>query len=361
MWLNNSNNIVIKLLVSPRLRIVRHLILWVLILTISISFVGTDRDESISTGTPQKYATMFSFAFLIILLNCFNIYVLTPRLLLKNKWGLYFFSLLGLVIVMIIFIILFEVFFGAGDGSEPDASNDFLTYLMLLINIVSGCQVFILLFAGTSTFVVFKRWILDMRQSEELRSATLQMELKLLENQINPHFLFNMLNNANFLIKNKPDVAIHIIGKLEEMLSYQMNENSFEKVILKKEILFLNDFLELEKIRRDFFTYTISEEGYTDNIKIPPLLFITFVENATKHSQNTQSPSFVDIVFKVDGDWLIFICTNSVPPEAPYKKQVGGIGLSNITRRLDLLYENNYSLDQTKTDTKYVVNLKLKI
>lgn len=360
MRTNSDNNIVIRLLVSSRLRIFRHLILIIFVLSVSTSFIWYEHEQLPSMTSFEKYGGLFIFASLFIILSYFNIYVLAPRFLLKNKWGLYFCYLLGLVGLMVIMIILFQIIFGNGSVPEPLNTHKYL-YLVILINFISGTQVFFLLFAGTSTFVVFKHWIQDMQQSEELKSATLQMELKLLENQINPHFLFNMLNNANIMIKKDADVAIHIIGKLEEMLGYLMNKSVQEKVFLAEEILFLSDYLELEKTRRDYFDYTVSQEGDLNNIQIAPLLFITFVENAVKHNQDSQSVSYVNVSFKVTGNTLVFVCVNSIPQKKPLRRSVGGIGLTNINRRLDLLYNGNYSLEQTKTEVNYTVKLELKL
>lgn len=309
--------------------------------------------------TLEKYGGFFFFTSLLMGASYFNIRILTPKLLLQNKWGSYFCSLLGLVALLIITVLMFQIFFG-DDHSQQINSTQYV-YFAILINFLSGSQVFLLLFAGTSTFVVFKHWIQDMQQSKELESATMQMELKLLENQINPHFLFNMLNNANIMIKKDPDVAIHIIGKLEEMLGYLMNESVREKVSLKEEILFLSDYLELEKTRRDYFNYTVSKDGDLENIHIAPLLFITFIENAVKHNHDSQSVSYVHISFRLVENTLIFVCVNSIPQQAPRKKERGGIGLTNIKRRLDLLYKGNYFLEQTKTETNYTVKLELKL
>lgn len=309
----------------------------------------------------EKYGGLFFFVFLFMGGSYLNIYLLTPKLLFNNKWGIYFCALLGIVTLIIIAIILFRRIFFEIELTGSIISEGYIAYFKGLVNLLSSYFSLFLLFAGTSTLVLFKHWILDMQQSEELESATLQMELKLLENQINPHFLFNMLNNANIMIKKDPDVAVHIIGKLEEMLCYLMNESVREKVFLEEEILFLSDFLELEKTRRDHFNYTVSKDGNLDNIQISPLLFITFVENAVKHNQDSQSVSYVNLSFKVTGSTLTFLCVNSIPQKASKNKQAGGIGLTNLNRRLNLLYKDNYSLEQIKTGTSYTAKLELKL
>ena len=290
----------------------------------------------------------------IFLCGCYlNIYVLTPKFLLNNRWGMYFCYLLCIVFIIVATIIISQIIISSNNFSE-------LNYLAFIVNLISSLLSIFLLLVGTSTLVIFKYWILDIQQSDELESSTLQLELKLLENQINPHFLFNMLNNANIMIKKEPDIALHIIEKLEDMLRYQMDGTAHKKVSLKEDILFLNDYLELEKTRRDYFVYNICTEGILDNIQIPPLLFITFVENAVKHNHDSQAISYVNISFRLVEDKLRFICENSIPQQPP-TKQTGGIGLINIKRRLNLLYNDNYLLEQIKTDTTYTIKLEIKL
>lgn len=355
MQKSNNNNIIIQLLISPRLRICRYLILLIFTFMISAGFIWHMLDEGLALTPFEQYGGLLFFTLVFSGGSFLNIYVLTPKLLLNNKWIAYFCSLMGVVLLIMAVIILTQTILSGKENFSGD-----IDYFPMAISFISSTFSFFLLFAGTTTLVLFKRWILDMQQVEELESTTLQLELKLLENQINPHFLFNMLNNANIMIKKDPDIAVHIIAKLEDMLRYQMDDSSREKVYLKEEILFLNDFLELEKTRRDYFSYSILKEGKTNNVQIPPLLFITFVENAIKHNQDSQKASYVHILFQVTEDQLIFICDNSIP-QRPSNKQVGGIGLTNIKRRLNLLYKDNYSLKQTKTDTNYKVTLELKL
>lgn len=361
MQLNNSNNnIVIRFLISPRLKIIRHLALWIVVLSIFIGLAWYEGEQALPMSSFDKFRSLFLYVFIFMVFIYFNIYVLTPRLLLKNRWGLYFCSLSGIVVfILFVFILITYIFYE--DFSEQHHPEGIIHILAGVINLISNFMIFYLLFAGTSTFVLFKRWAQDMKLSEELRTATLQMELKLLENQINPHFLFNILNNANIKIEKDPYIAIHIIEKLEEMLGYLMNEGTHEKVSLQQEISFLSDYLELEKTRRDQFRYTVVKNGDRANISIAPLLFISFVENAVKHNQDSRLPSYVNVSFNIIENTLLFICVNSIPQHTVRKKEVGGIGLTNIKRRLELLYNGNHSLEQKITDLTYTVKLELKL
>lgn len=350
-----NDDFIIKVLISPQWKIFRHFLLFSLIVSIAAGFIWDMQGRGHITSPFEKYSGLFLFAFLFLGGSYLNIYVLTPQLLLKDKWGKYFGFLLGIVLIIMGSIILIQLVYNK--LNEQSEGNP---YFVFIVNFLSSTLSIFLLFAGTTTLALFKKWILEMKQSEELESTTLQLELKLLENQINPHFLFNMLNNANIMIKKDPIVASHIIGKLEEILHYQITDSFREKVQLKEDILFLSDFLELEKTRRDYFTYTILEEINFDNVEIAPLLFITFVENAVKHSQDSQKASYVHICFKVVEDKLFFTCENSLP-SSRINKNEGGLGLANVKRRLDILYKDRYSLKQTKTETEYAVKLELKL
>ena len=122
--------------------------------------------------------------------------------------------------------------------------------------------------------------MLDTQLINELERSKTLTELEQLKNQINPHFLFNMLNNANVLTKKDPEKASQVLMKLSDLLRYQLYDSSRDKVLLTSDIHFLEDFLNLEKVRRDNFDYMISKEGNLSGVFIPPLLFISFVENA---------------------------------------------------------------------------------
>ena len=148
--------------------------------------------------------------------------------------------------------------------------------------------------------------------------------------------------------------------QLYYMLRYQFYDSTKDLVDLEGDIQFIKDFLDLEKMRRDDFDYTIVFNDNIDGIKIPPLLFITFVENAVKHSLDTEVKSYVDIVFARENEELLFTCINS-KPRYSRKYEAGGLGLKNIKRRLHLLYGDRYKLDIEDSETSYSVKLRLKL
>lgn len=168
---------------------------------------------------------------------------------------------------------------------------------------------------------MFRRWIISGRKISELENTTMQTELQQLKNQINPHFLFNMLNNANILVKEDPDEASQILGKLNDLLRYQFNDSTRKEVSLNADIQFLTSFLELEKVRRDHFEYLVSKEGDMNHVCVPPLLFIPFVENAVKHNPDSDNLSYVHIYFTLHDHELSFRCENSKPSVSVKRKR----------------------------------------
>ena len=131
--------------------------------------------------------------------------------------------------------------------------------------------------------------------------------------------------------------------------------------MLISEIHFLEDFLDLEKIRRDPFACNVCSIGDLDSVLVPPLLFITFVENAVKHNLGAEKPSFVHLQFNVQNDELQFKCINSKPQMAVVKNDNGGLGLANVTRRLNLLYPSRHRLDIGNGTKTFFVTLTIKL
>jgi two-component system LytT family sensor kinase len=198
----------------------------------------------------------------------------------------------------------------------------------------------------------------------ELKSLTLTMELNELKNQINPHFLFNMLNGIKALIRINPEKASVVIITLSEFLRYQLYDNNEEKTSLKAEMNFVTNFLNLEKIRRDNFSVEIgsnTDSQILHTAVLPPNLFTTFVENALKHSATIrEASSHIHININIENERLHFNCINSVDPSfEPTNSKSSGLGLTNIQRRLQLLYQDRYQLRIQSGEKEYHVNLTI--
>lgn len=307
------------------------------------------------SGVYQYYALIFVYSSLVIMAYI-NIYVLVPVFFFRSKYILYvvFLFLLGIGGLNLIgygFNHLFSDY--RLDSMQKEGEKK---------GLYEGAMMCISIIMMTTTVKLLQKWIQDNKRMTELSNLTLRMELNELRNQINPHFLFNMLNNVKALIRTDPEKATVVIMKLSEFLRYQLYENGEEKTLLTSEIDFLSNFINLEKIRREDFSadMTVSIDKKTLNsIFIPPNLFTTFVENAVKHSVDLSGTGYyIKINIAMEDKKLHFICVNSRNAEyhTPEKRS-GGLGLVNIKRRLELLYQNTHQLDITTTDKEYIVNL----
>lgn len=286
-------------------------------------------------------------------------YCLMPRYLFKKKYFIYFGILLVAVILStFLFKYIEESLLPYLVNKKNNADEEHTTWAM---KIFSTTLVYIIFLGPFSFWKMLLQWTKDSNKIRELESTTIQSELQQLKNQINPHFLFNMLNNANVLIHKDPDKASDVLMGLSKLLRYQLYESSRQNVLLAGDIKFLKDFLNLEKVRRDHFDFTIDVIGDVNSVFVPPLLFITFVENATKHNLDSEKTSYIHIVFEIKDNHLYFSCVNSKPQMESVKSQHGGIGLSNSSRRLKLLYDDNYTLNIRDEKTVFTVELKVPI
>lgn len=353
---NNTENIVADFLLSPRKRIYRHLMAQLVVVCITLNVFWDTPDRFIIT--PERIRSWIGYFLVIDLIIYVNAYVLAPRFLLKGRLLLYLATAVALILTSIVTLGLLQTFF-------EDTRFESLppTHTEIVLNILSSTISCGLLAAGSSAMVLLKHWIDNNQRLSELEAATLQSELKFLKSQINPHFLFNMLNNVYVLIRKGRAEAAEVLSKLEDLLRYQLNDSSQEQIQLSSDIRFMNDFLNLEKIRRDNFNFIISKEGDINSVWLPPLLFIPFVENAVKHNTDSDNPSFVSLSFKVSDNLLLFSCENSIPApeEQENDSRVGGLGLKNIRRRLELLFPGHHRLEIIENNQSYTVHLQLEL
>lgn len=192
------------------------------------------------------------------------------------------------------------------------------------------------------------------RQRQELLIESQRTELAFLRSQINPHFLFNTLNNVYSLFFQKSDKALRVIERLTTMLRYGLYEKA-ERVPLRKELDHLLNFIELEKLRLDFEPDLMLQlPGPAPTLTVPPLLLITFVENAFKHGDLRQ-PTTIELT--TDNGNLCYRVTNAVGPKQ--KDRAGGIGLENLRKRLNLLYGNKQTMTLKREGERFVAELSI--
>ena len=215
--------------------------------------------------------------------------------------------------------------------------------------------------AGFSSFIIISLLLCLMAMSiavgvrymmrrQERREKEVEAELAWLKNQINPHFLFNTLNNISCLAQIDGAETQEAIMQLSDLLRYAMYESNKPKVHLDGEVEFMRNYIELMKLRCNEKT-TVDTQFTILNPQqeVAPLLFISLVENAFKHGVNSNEPAIIDIRLTQEGDSLVFLCDNTNNPKPTKDRSGSGIGLANTRRRLDLLYPGRYIWEQTIT------------
>ena len=222
------------------------------------------------------------------------------------------------------------------------------------------------LIAGGSTVLkVFSDWVRYQRDRQILEKQTMQSELRFLRSQINPHFLFNTLNSLYALTLKQSEKAPEIVIKLSEMMRYMLYECNEKRVPLSKEVNYIQNYLDLEKLRHgNNVDIKFDLEGQVNHQMIAPLMFIPFLENSFKHGLKNQiEPGFVDIKMNVGIEKVGVNIENSRSQNLPSQihKRSGGIGLKNVQRRLNILYPNKHQLSISETPKTYSIQLQIEL
>lgn len=202
------------------------------------------------------------------------------------------------------------------------------------------------------------------KETIRLEKEKLDSELKFLKSQVNPHFLFNALNNIYSLAVIQAPQTPESVMQLSEILRYMVYDSNEEKVPLKSEISYINNFVELKQLKDSRgMDVTLDLAEANRNLMIAPLLLIPFVENAFKHSKiENLKNGYIKVTLKSDAEWVVFQVVNSIPQNNFTKDKVGGVGLENTKKRLELLYPNGqHELEIKQTGDQFAVILKIAI
>jgi two-component system LytT family sensor kinase len=286
----------------------------------------------------------------------FNLYYLVPNYLNRKKFLTYIgLLMLATIIITPIKVIIFYFKFSAIPSSQYHLIMNQHWYFLLTFFI-----------AGSSTiFKIITDWARQLSEKQDLENQTMQSELRFLKSQINPHFLFNTLNNLYALTLKKSDAAPDIVIKLSDIMRYMLYECNEKQVPLIKEVNYIQNYLDLERLRQGKnVEIKFEHRGHVSTQKIAPLMFIPFLENSFKHGLNNNiTKGFVNIELSSQPDEVVFFIENSKPdtPPPPDHRRSGGIGLVNVKRRLDLLYPDKYELIIDDNPRTYAVTLKLKL
>lgn len=273
-----------------------------------------------------------------------NLYLLLPYFFLRKKYLSYTILLIINILAIAFVLTLFRNF------TEKSAT------IVFLANILDTFFAIIII----ASLKLLRDNSRKQMQIKTLENAKLTTELSLLKAQINPHFFFNSLNNLyGMVLQNRNKQASNMILKLSNLMRYVLESNTKEVVSLEDEVKFIQNYLALEQIRlsQDFdihFEISLTHQ----NTKIPPLLFITLVENVFKHAitQHTEK-GFAHFSLSLQDTQLFFEAKNSLPTHQTNTAEKTGTGLQNLRKRLEILYPHKYTLSIEKTEKMYQINL----
>ena len=304
------------------------------------------------------------YTFLLLFFPCelalvyFNLYVLLPRFLFARKYTRYVLSLalsMAAVAIINIFLSRFFVHLGMSWFATGVGFN--------FRNLFSRSFELFSLVGMTTGFKLAKDWLLQQQWIREKEKQYLETELNFLKSQINPHFFFNTLNNLYSLTLKKSDLAPEVVLKLSDLMSYMLYESNTPTIALNKEITYLRNYIDVERLRfGQRLTVDFEVDGPTEQVHIPPMILILFVENSFKHGTRTIIHDvYIKISLQVADGFLYFKVENPVGQNQT-TTDATGIGLKNAHRRLELLYgPGNYSLNMTIEEPVYIVSLKIPV
>jgi len=250
-------------------------------------------------------------------------------------------------------------YFIISENIWPEANREYKPFE--INHIVAVCIGELYVLAMASSVYLTLTWLKERDRNRALREEQFKIKLKYLKNQIQPHFFFNTLNNLYALSLESSDKVPDVIIKLSKLMEYVLYDIEGTKFVpLIKEIDYIQNYIEIEKLRFENVEVTINIESNIDEVKVPPLLFISLLENAFKHGGYNNNRLKIKINCKIIDDFLRFEIINNFVLSQNINTQKG-IGLTNTKKRLKLIFKNNYSLEHQVKFNYYIIRLQIPI
>jgi two-component system LytT family sensor kinase len=297
---------------------------------------------------PQLYYALFYTILGPIIIFYLFYLIFIPKFLVRRRYFL--FIIIGLLSCILIGY-EFRLVVGGYSFDTPIKILVYFTILALVWGIIGSAIKGIFLWVDSKA----ERILLEKKHLESKNA------LLMLQAQINPHFLFNSLNNIDILIEETPKIASEYLKKLSDILRYVLYETKEEETDLSKEIVQIQSYIDLQKIRTNNPRYVnLKILGELRDQKIAPMIFIPFIENAFKHSKNKTIDNAIDIQFEISDKNVIMVCKNYFEPNQIEVIKNEGLGNETIKQRLNLLYPKKHKLVIDKTDHWFNVTLSIK-
>ena len=331
-----------------------HILFWVVYFTFNVFRWGSYFDDywySIKSNLVE-----FPIHIIVVYIN---VYYLIPKFILRKKYLQY----LGSIILMLILVYLVRtglnyLLVTKEIWPEAEDSGRFLERNHIIAVILG--ELYVLGFVTAIKLLI--DWPLELKRNEDLAKLQLSTELKFLRTQIQPHFFFNTLNNLYALTLKKSDDAPRLVIKLSDLMQYVLYEVNSSKASLLQEINHINNYLDIEHIRfKDRVETEMDITGDIEDVEVPPLLFLSFIENCFKHGLKENDKIKINMSFEiVNKKYLEFTLSNNFNPNLNQENKQG-IGIKNTERRLKLLFASDFILETKMQNSTYNLFLKIPV
>jgi hypothetical protein len=309
----------------------------------------------------NAFESLFLFAFLPSVITFYGCYFLVfPKYLQQKK--ILFSTIYGILITIgasIIVYILMRYLIESGQLMDMDKGgiNGRSTAIRTIL-----VMSFIASISGIVAMVIkgFITWVDEIKLKEELKWKNHEIEMALVKAQLDPHFLFNTLNNIDVILLEDATKASNYLNKLSDILRFMLYETKTDTILLEKEIEYIEKYIELQKIRTSNINYiNFQVTGTPGNKTIAPMVFIQFIENAFKHSTNKKIDHAIQVQLFIEKKTTRFVCKNKFDPKRKLKQESNGLGNELIERRLSLIYPDKHTLELSNHCNLYTVNLTI--
>ncbi|MCB4809005.1 histidine kinase [Tamlana sp. 62-3] len=335
---------------NKKLTLFSHVLTWLILISLPY-ILSYGQEQEINRIIAHFWVPLCFYAVIFYI----NYFVLIDRFLFKKET----------VLFVLINILMIAIFVTLKEQIETAFFTDILRNkngnapplkMVIYVQMLSFLAPLLFSIAIKTT----KRWVKTEAERKEAANFKLQSELQHLHYQLQPHFFFNSLNNIYALVDISPAEAKSSIHSLSKLMRYMLYETNVDKVLLSKEIEFLQKYIELMKLRlsdktKVNYAFPSAETG----IKIAPLLFISLIENAFKHGVSASNLSHINIEMICENTAVIFKINNNNYPKQTSDKSGSGIGLQNLEKRLQLLYPNKFEFNNTLENNIFSVTLKI--
>lgn len=332
-----------------------HIGFWACYLFLLIIMLGILSKTNVGESFIQMMIKLlFGFAIVPSVITFYLYYFFVfPRYLQHNKIlpsiGIGIIIILVTALLGIVFISSMEV-----PSTIFTLHDDFLTGIITIS--------FITLVSGVAALAIkgFITWFEEIKLKETLKQKNHEMELALVKSQLDPHFLFNTINNINILILKNATVASEYLTRLSDIMRFMLFETKTDKILLSKEIEYVERYVELQKIRTSNTNYVhFTVRGNSKGKKIAPMVIIPFVENAFKHTNNKKLKDAIKINILIDKENINLECVNRFDPSRKLKQERNSLGNELIRKRLNLIYPEKHTLEIRKEENLYSVFLTI--